>query len=408
MGSFNIGNITPSTGELKVGDTDVYRIYSNDTIIFGESLTFNENLGIGASDEITSIEIQSDGKVIIAGVSISNFNGTSTAAKRPIRLNIDGTLDSPYMVNRTSQSDIHNLIHTSALHPDGSVLLGAKQGSFRAFSKINSDGTADTTFNSNVGTFSESTSNVYAINTSGSVIVIGGYLLGEGNIRKYDLSGNRDTNFGDSVISFGTTSHIYSVKIQPDGKILVGGRFSTFSGNNNPDRLVRLNSNGSSDTTFNTNLGSGFNLDVNIIQLQSDGKILVGGGFTSLDATTRNRLVRLNTDGTVDTSFYTNLGDGFNNTIHAIQVQSDGKILVGGEFTELDNNDRNRLVRLNSDGTEDTSFYTNLGTGINNAVNDISIQSDGKIIVVGEFTNSINGTTLRRLIRLESNGTKEI
>ena len=94
----------------------------------------------------------------------------------------------------------------------------------------------------------------------------------------------------------------------------------------------------------------------------------MGGSFSVLNGITRNCLVRLNNDGTEDTSFYTNLGTGFNqvaNSIYRISIQSDGKILVGGEFTTLNGITRNRLVRLNNDGTVDTSFYTNLGTGFN-------------------------------------------
>jgi hypothetical protein len=90
---------------------------------------------------------------------------------------------------------------------------------------------------------------------------------------------------------------------------------------------------------------------------------VVGGQFTSFNGNTRNYLVRLNSDGTEDTSFYTNLGTGFNDVVAGVIIQSDGKIIILGEFTLFNGNTRYEIIRLNSDGTEDTSFYTNLGTG---------------------------------------------
>ncbi|MCC7443186.1 MAG: hypothetical protein IT285_16255 [Bdellovibrionales bacterium] len=109
--------------------------------------------------------------------------------------------------------------------------------------------------------------------------------------------------------------------------------------------------------------------------------------------------------GTEDTAFYTNLGTGFGSTVLAVVLQSDGKIVVGGSFTSLNGNTRNRLVRLNSDGTEDTAFYTNLGTGFSGGggvVDHAIVQSDGKALVGGDYT-SLNGNTRNRLVRLEEN-----
>jgi len=165
-------------------------------------------------------------------------------------------------------------------------------------------------------------------------------------------------------------------------------------------------SDGTEDTSFYTNLGTGFNNQVLSTTTQSDGDILVGGSFTALDGNTKNRLVRLNADGTEDTAFYTNLGTGFGNVVQAVALQSDGDILVGGSFTTLDGNTRNGLVRLNSDGTEDTAFYANLGTGFAGSVIALAVQSDGDIIA-GGFFSSFNGNTRNRLVRLNADGTED-
>ncbi|MEY3470703.1 MAG: hypothetical protein RLZZ223_53, partial [Candidatus Parcubacteria bacterium] len=137
----------------------------------------------------------------------------------------------------------------------------------------------------------------------------------------------------------------------------------------------------SRDTSFN--IGTGFNNWVYSLALQSDGKILVGGDFTSYQGVGANYIIRLNSDGSRDTSF--NLGTGFNDSIASLALQSDGKILVGGWFSNYNGDTVNRIVRLNSNGSIDSSF--NIGTGFNGSVYSLALQSDGKILVGGYFTS---------------------
>jgi uncharacterized membrane protein len=129
-----------------------------------------------------------------------------------------------------------------------------------------------------------------------------------------------------------------------------------------------LNSDGTEDTAFYTNLltfgfGTGLNGTVRAIALQSDGKIVVGGQFVSFNGVTRRYLVRLNSDGTEDTAFYTNLGTAFNGSVLATALQSDGKIVVGGALDTFNGNLRGRSVRLNSDGTDSSTFINNIDEG---------------------------------------------
>jgi uncharacterized delta-60 repeat protein len=95
------------------------------------------------------------------------------------------------------------------------------------------------------------------------------------------------------------------------------------------------------------------------IGIQSDGRILIGGTFASIDGATRNGIARLTTSGTLDNSFLAS-GNGANGPVSTLAVQSDGKVLIGGDFTSFNGTSRNRIARLNSDGTLDTAF---LGTG---------------------------------------------
>ena len=113
----------------------------------------------------------------------------------------------------------------------------------------------------------------------------------------------------------------------------------------------------------------GFNPNANdtvlSIALQSDGKFVIVGAFTTVGGVTRNRIARLNVDGTLDTSF----NPDSNDTALAIAIQPDGKIIVGGFFTTVGGVTRNSIARLNSDGTVDTSFNPD----VNNRVNTIAL-----------------------------------
>jgi uncharacterized delta-60 repeat protein len=181
------------------------------------------------------------------------------------------------------------------------------------------------------------------------------------------------------------------------GKILFGGFFTTYSGQAF-NRIVRVNSNGSIDNTFN--IGSGFNNAVFEIKIQSDEKIVIGGDFTSYSGFPANRIIRLNTDGSIDNTF--SAGTGFNGVVWTVEPQLDGKILVGGSFTQYNGNYHPGLIRLNSDGSVDNTL--NVGSGTNNSIFHILVQSDDKLVLFGGFT-MYNGETHNRIVRLNSDGT---
>lgn len=186
------------------------------------------------------------------------------------------------------------------------------------------------------------------------------------------------------------------MKQQSDGKIVCAGYFQTYQGIS-ANRIVRLNTDLSIDDTFV--YGTGFNNAATALAIQSDGKILVGGGFTSYNGTARNRIIRLNSDGSLDTTF--TIGTGFNSSVWSIVVQSDNKILVSGDFATYSGASYPKIIRLNSNGSIDTTFAAQTGT--NNTIYNTSLQSDGKIVAVGNFTN-ISGTSRNRIARLTSTG----
>ena len=215
-------------------------------------------------------------------------------------------------------------------------------------------------------------------------------------IARIDPDGNVDqtlqTGSGADLI-------VRAVGVQDDNKIVAGGDFQTFNGIAK-SYLVRLTSTGSIDNDFK--IGYGPTDPVRDILIQPDGKILICGDFTVFNTKTANYILRLNIDGTIDTSFQP--VSGANNPIYSMKLQSDNKILISGNFTTYDGISRNRVARINADGTLDTSF--SVGTGANSIVNDIVIQADGKILVGGNFT-IYNNFAVNRIIRLNPNGSRD-
>jgi uncharacterized delta-60 repeat protein len=263
---------------------------------------------------------------------------------------------------------------------------------------LNTDGTPNVLFNIARG-FSGNV-NTLVIQSDGKVIVGGVFTSYQGvsvnRIIRLNSDGTRDTSFD---IGNGFNGNINTLVIQSDGKVIVGGLFTTYRGVA-ANRIIRLNSNGTRDTSFD--IGTGFNSSLSALVIQSDGKVIVGGCFTSYQGVAANRIIRLNSDGTRDTSF--DIGTGFNNGVDALAIQSDGKVIVGGSFTSYQDITTNRIIRLNSDGTRDTSF--DIGTGFTDTVNVVTIRSDGKILVGGRFT-TYQGVAANRIIRLNSDGTRD-
>jgi uncharacterized delta-60 repeat protein len=240
---------------------------------------------------------------------------------------------------------------------------------------------------------------------SNGKIYLGGNFTSYNNVNanriiRLNPDGTVDTGF---VYGSGFTSTVEFIEIDADGKIYVGGQFTSYNGVG-VNRIIRLNPDGTRDDAFV--YGSGFNQTVEFIKIDVNGKIYVGGAFTSYNGVGANRIIRLNPDGTVDTGFV--YGTGFSSTVISIEIDDNGKIYCGGFFASFSGSATyngtvaNRIIRLNPDGTVDTDF--NFGTGFSQTVESIKIDSNGKIYVVGQFT-LYNGVGATRIIRLNPDGT---
>ena len=237
--------------------------------------------------------------------------------------------------------------------------------------------------------------------TNGQLVAAGQFTTFNGQSRNKLARLNSDATLDPTFnTGLGADTNINTMILQPDGRFVIGGDFTSVGGSLR-SRVARLLANGSLDTSFS--VGSGANGSVNALALQADGKVLIGGGFTSFNGTARSRIARLNTSGSLDITFTP--GTGANGLINALTLYPSGtnvgKVLVGGSFTTFDGVTVNRLVRLNADGTRDTTFTP--GTGANSTVAAVSLQSDGKILIGGLFS-TFNGTPRWRAARLNHDG----
>ena len=286
-----------------------------------------------------------------------------------------------------------------AIQADHRILLGGFFTNFNSVSmnyvtRINPDGTLDSTFNPGAGADNP----VYAVAETfvdgvSEVLLGGAFASISGTpfngVARLLSNGTADTTFNPGGL--GANGTVYALAVQPtDGRIVIGGTFSAFNGVLE-NHIARLNADGSVDTNFNIGLGA--NGPVRAIKLQLDGKILIGGDFSLVNGQALNHIARLNADGSVDSSFVP--GVGADDSVFSIALQSDNRIVLGGEFQFCSGVTRNRITRLNPDGSVDPTI--NFGTGANDFVAAVVVQEDTiagyptnvpdeKIIIGGGFT----------------------
>lgn len=303
----------------------------------------------------------------------------------------DGTYPSGYYTN--------NRISCSEVRPDGYLYIGGDFTIYNGVSRnrlvrANNYGNIDPTFQVGAGFNSEVT--VIRSLPDGKLLV-GGHFTTYNGVNKASLVKLNENGSIDNAFLSGSgfNGAVLSIALLPDGRIIVGGTFTTYRGVAAP-YLVVLLPNGDFDPSFVT--GSGFNSSVHVVKVTSSSKIMVGGAFTTYNGATKNRIVLLNNSGTIDNSFG---GTGFNGTVSCLDEQSDGKFVIGGDFTSYSGTSINKIARINPTGVRDAAFTT--GTGVNGEVVVIKIQPDQKILVGGNIV-SYNGVNKNALFRLETNG----
>ena len=355
------------------------------------------NVGTGANNSVLATAIQSDGKIIIGG-SFTSYNGT--AVNRIARLNTDGTLDATFTAGIGSGANAN--VNAICILNDGSIIIG---GNFTLFNGYGRSRIAHLDISGGLYTTSWFLSDIngqvnsLALESDGKILVGGDFTVFSNSefrgLARMDSYGIVDlTTFVSAQgLTNGANASIKSVAVQGDGKIIVGGYFTIFNGVSK-NKIVRLNTNGNIDATFN--IGTGFagtgTFGVLCTKIQSDGKILVGGDYTSYNGTNFPKGGRLNTNGSVDVFSAGQLSGA----VSSFTIQSDGKIIVTGGFTAV-GSVMNNIKRVLSSGTNDGTFTA--GTAAGSTIYTSAIQNDGKIIIGGLFT-SYNGTAVNRIARI--------
>ena len=349
--------------------------------------------GAAADGFLRVVSVQPDGKVLAGG----NF-GVIRGVTSPLiaRLNSDGTSDSNF-VSAFALPVLAARIYTIALQKDGGILTAGLftnvGGTFRTnIARLLPDGSLDKSFNSGAGP--SGLVRILALQPDGKILLAGEFTtVNQTNlnrIARLNADGSLDASFDPGS---GANNIVRSVALLPSGQILVGGLFTSFNGR--PSAFfVRLNSNGTQDTSFPA--GSGPNGDIYFIAPQTNGTMLIGGDFTAVNGTNISRIARLQPDGSLDASFVPVSGAQGGPVYHVIR-QTNGKIVIGGGFTSVNGVALNRLARLNTDGSLDTDF--NPGSGASDLVLSLAIQNDGMLLAGGLFV-TYNGTSVGMLARV--------
>jgi uncharacterized delta-60 repeat protein len=311
---------------------------------------------VGSQGFVEKVLVQPDNKILVGGYFL---RANEKAIQHLARFNADGTVDNSF--NQTS-IQLNGQIFAIALQADGKIIAGGN--GFGGAVRLNADGSFDKFFGPGAI--------VYDIKVlpDGKIL-----LLTANGIFRYNQDANQDAAF-TPVFANG---RVYRIAVLPDGKILLVGNFTEVTGTVR-NRVARLNADGTVDASFNP--PGGANASVFDLAEQADGKIIIGGDFTGVNFdTSKIYLARLNADGTLDTSF---ASPALDTRVRTIRIEPGGKILVGGIWNNSGNAPLGKIARLNANGTIDPSFNNSLA--VNRVVNSIDLQTDGRIIIGGYFT----------------------
>ncbi len=370
------------------------------------SLDVSFDIGTGANNWVSCVELQPDGKILIAG-GFTEYNGTSR--KHIARLNNDGSLDTSFNPGTGAESPSGGSsvgVFAIALQADGKILIGGYFTTYNGTSitnlaRLNADGSLDTSFDIGTGPTSSSSSRIggIAIQDDGKII-IGGYFTSydgteRNRIARLNSDGSLDTSF-EIGSGFNYNPADESIWVRPDGKILVAGSFSQYNGAT-CESIALLNEDGSLNEDYNA--GTGTDNLITCSYLQPDGKLIIGGYFNYYNGVQRPCVARVNTDGSPDLSFNPDLEQAAEGLVSGITVDSDGKIILSGNFNAYGGVTANYIARLNADGSHDTTFDAGEGLYYYELAHSMAIQPDGKIILGGGFTE-YDGTPRNYIARI--------
>ncbi len=334
-----------------------------------------------------------NGKVMLGG----RFHHVGTRDEIGIaRLNPDGTPDTGFNspITDANQGSIFRM----HLLPGGVVLgygaINTGGGHNFKLARFTTNGSLDGAFNpgTDAGVLTLATDPGNRTIVGGAFTMLGGAV--HNHIARLTPDGRVDTGFNADA-----NDTVNSVAIQEDGKIIAGGNFTRFD-NVARNHLARMYPEGGIDATFNVDV----DLPVFAVAVQADGTILIGGRFTVVNGATHYNVARLLPDGTLDSTFQSDLRGGL---VTSIVVQADGSILVGGSFGVLGSTVYNQGVRrLHADGSLDIAYDPGIRPDGNFAISSLLPQGDGKLVVTGGVL-AVGGNTYIGALRLNADGSPD-
>ncbi len=353
----------------------------------------------GANNIVRAIAVQEDQKSVIVG-DFTAYN--SVPRNRIARINGDGSHDATFNPGTGADDSVDAL----AIYPstgtanDGKILIGGGFTSVNnlqrgGVARLNVNGTLDSSFNPGSG--ANGGVRAVALQSDGKILIAGEFTQFNGvarhGVARLNANGSLDQSFNPGSGADGT---VWAVAVLDDAggrSIFIGGEFLDYNGLYRGG-VARLHDDGTTDLSFDA--GGGADGPIYALMPQADGRLLIGGAFSSIDFRSRRNIARLETTGALDLTF--DPGSGANDAVYSITLQPDGKPIVGGLFTSFNQTRRMGLTRLFVNGTVDTSF---LDTAYNqfagliktyhfepaNYVNGIALQTNGDVMIGGSFTH---------------------
>jgi|GEM_PF-1505579 len=372
---------------------------------FSTGIGFDTNAG----SEVRAVAALANGNVLVGGV-FSTYRGLAAAPDNLLRLLPDGRPDPAF---NAGGSGFVGAVNAVAALPDGKVLVG---GAFTSYNgtvlsqpyllRLLADGSLDPTFNPG-GLGLDAPVRALAAMPDGRVVLGGDFSRYNdrpmGRIARLLSNGALDPSFNDSAVGF-ESGIVYALVVRPDGRIMVGtsgqNRYNSAPA---PIGLLRLTPDGGLDPLFSFSSTPGFGTGtVRALALLPDGRIMVGGEFTTYHGITNipANLIRVQTTGVTDFTFNINAA-GFNGMVTALALQPDGNIVVGGHFTSYNGNAAapDHLLRLTPTAVLDASFG-----GPDGPVLAVALQGDGAVLAGGSFSSYAGGNAPANLVRVGAAG----
>ena len=391
-------------------DTDFVGVYNNVDIVVLSPNSFElQNTGLNPGD-IPDFTWPGFGSLPSGGdVYIQPNDRTGI-----IRLNADGTIDEDFS-NNIGAKMAGNNVFGGILQPDGKVIFsttGNPAYNDAPLIRLEADGTTDLTFITNTGGFAQLSGlpgeNAFALQSDGKILTgnVKTSLTNEAatgfssyGMTRFNANGSGDKPFNDNL-EFISGNLVAAIAVQEDGKILAGGTFTDYGGEPGRNHLLRLNSDGTVDEAFCVEAVDG-HIPGQIwdIKIQPDGKIIVAGGFSQYKINGKQRIFRLNPDGTHDSSFADNTNFVGFGIIYSIQLLPDGRVVCGGTMVSYDGEiGRDQVVVLNPDGTLD-AFLTDVlslnkftGFGYPSV---LRLRNNSQLLIGGQFTEYNSDSDIR-------------